>query len=103
MNISFFNFPLAVFWFILFLGMITRETWMPEELLAKFDTPQSPLVSGILLMMAFWNLSRYWRAKRHVVPTSRISEEMKQKIRGITGVDHKVTDPQFNFDDPDTN
>ena len=101
MSNTFFNVPLAFFWFMMFLGMITREIWMPKELLAKFDTPRSLMVTVALLLMTFWNLRHYVRAKRKEIPKSQIPDEMRRKIRSITGVDHKVTDPQFNFDDPE--
>ncbi|WP_020469360.1 hypothetical protein [Zavarzinella formosa] len=102
MNIRIFNISLAIFWFTLFLGLITREIWMPPWLLAKAETPQTPLVIGLTAMLTMWNFSKFWVSRYYSAPKSRITPEMREKIQSITGVDHKVTDPQFKFDDADS-
>ena len=47
---------------------------------------------------ALWNAARLWAA-HHATQTARVSvaDQYKQKIKGITGEDPRVTDPQFDF------
>jgi len=101
MNTRILNISFAIFWFVLLVGLLTREWWMPPVQLAVVENPQMPLIIGILVVMTMWNLSRYWTSQRPGPPKSQITEEMRAKIRDITGHDHKVTDPQLNFEDAD--
>lgn len=99
MNMRIINTSLSIFWFALFLGMVSRVLWMPPWLLARAETPQAPIITALLLMLSFWNFSKYWSSKRFAVPKSQIDPALKVKIKSITGDDPRVTDPQFAFDD----
>ncbi len=101
MNTRILNISFAIFWLTLLVGFMTREWWMPPPLLAMADTEHTPLILGILAVMAMWNVSRFWFSLKSGPPKSQITDELRQKIRGITGTDPKVTDPQFNFGDAD--
>ena len=101
MNTKVFNLALMVFWLLLCLGLLTRESWMPPGLLEKVNGPQTPLVIGVAGILAFWNFARFWVAHRFSPPItpSPAAEAYRTRIRSITGEDPKVTDPQFRFDD----
>jgi len=101
MNTKVFNLALMVFWLLLCLGLLTRDLWMPAGLLEKVNGPQTPLVTAVAGVLAFWNFMRFWIAHRFTRPVtpSPTAEAYRRKIRSITGEDPKVTDPQFRFDD----
>ena len=97
----FFNLTLMAFWLAILAGLLTREVWMPALWLEKINRPQTPLVMVLAGVLAAWNLSRFWAARRPSGPTkaSPIAEEYRRKIRAISEDDPMVTDPQFNFED----
>jgi len=102
MNARVFNLSLMVFWLVLCIGLWTREWWMPPGLLEKVSGTQTPLVIAVCGLLAVWNFMRYWAASRFGKPTgpSVTVQEYRRRIRAITGEDPKVTNPEFNFDDP---
>lgn len=99
MNTVFFNLTMSVFWAVLFVGFYFRERWMSPELLDMVQTERTPIVTWCLFMMLMWNAVRIYARRRFEQPTSMITPTIRSKARSITGVDHKVTDPQFIFDD----
>ncbi len=109
MNTKLFNLVLMVLWAAVFLGLLTRDWWMNEAMLQKVDSPQTPLLMGLAGIFALWNGARLWAAYQTTPTTPRASmaERYKQKIKGITGEDPRVTDPQFDFtanqDEPPAN
>ena len=102
MNTKVFNLALMVFWLLLCLGLLTRDLWMPPALLEKVNGPQTPMAVAVAGLLAVWNFMRFMTGRQVRPPTgpSPAVEEYRRKIRGITGEDPKVTDPQFRFDDP---
>jgi hypothetical protein len=102
MNAKVFNLALMVFWLALFVGLLTRDWWMPQDLLDRVSSPQTPLVIMLAGMLAAWNLMRFYVARRPSSPTqpSPVVEQYRRRIRSISGEDPRVTDPQFQFDDP---
>ena len=102
MNMRIINTSLAIFWFSLVLGLVSREWWMPPLLLAKAETPQTPMITAMMLMLTFWNFSKFWAPRRFATPRSRIDPELRGKLKSITSADPKVTDPQFIFDKPES-
>ena len=102
MNTKLFNLALMVLWLVLCLGLLTREWWMPDDLREKVTGPQTPLVIAVAGLLAVWNFARFFVAYRFGAPTKPSPEvdEYRRKIRALSGHDPKVTDPQFNFDEP---
>lgn len=103
MNTKIFNLVLLVTWSILFVGLLTRSWWMSDELLKKVDSPQTPLLMALAGVFALWNGARLW-ASTQSTPTARptMTDRYRQKIKGITGEDPRVTDPQFDFNNPES-
>ena len=101
MNTKLFNLGLMVFWILLCVGLLTREWWMPPDLLDKVSGPQTPLVIMVAAVLAMWNFMRFFIAHRFTAPArpSPVVDEYRRKIRRESE-DPKVTDPQFRFDDP---
>lgn len=102
MNTRGFNLGLMAFWIAIGTALLTRDMWMSQALLDKVNVTQMPLIIGVAFMLAGWNLMRYWVAKSFSgAPKEAVStQELRRKIRSITGTDHKVTDPQFDFENP---
>jgi hypothetical protein len=100
MNTVFFNIVMALFWAVLFIGMYFRTSWMSVEMQAMVENERTPLVMWGLVVLLMWNVTRAYVRRRFSVVRSNITPEMRAKVRSITGTDPKVTDPQFNFDDP---
>jgi hypothetical protein len=102
MNTRIFNLALMVFWLALFVGLLTRDWWMPPGLLDRVSSPQTPLVVMVAGVLAAWNFMRFYVARRPSPPTqlSPEVEAYRRRIRSISGEDPRVTDPQFQFDDP---
>ena len=102
MNARVFNLALMVFWLILCVGLLTRDWWMPPELLDRVSSPQTPLVILVAGMLAVWNFMRFYVARRPNLPTqsSPEVEQYRRRIRSMSSEDPRVTDPQFQFDDP---
>jgi hypothetical protein len=101
MNTKVFNLFLMVIWVAVLIGLLTRDAWMSPEMLEKVNGPHTPMVIAVTAMLCVWNLVRFWVAwklNRPPDPTER--EAMRAHIRRKFGSDPKVTDPQFNFDDP---
>ena len=100
MNSKFFNLALMCLWLSLCVGVLTRESWMSDEMREKIDRWNPPLVIGVAALLAVWNFVRFFVAYQFGNPTkpSKEVEEYRRKIRTITGTDPKVTDPQFDFD-----
>jgi hypothetical protein len=105
MNTKVFNLALMFFWLVLCVGLLTRDWWMPPGLHARADGPQTPLVVAVAGILAAWNFMRFFIAHRFGKPAQPLptTEAQRRKIRAITGEDPRVTDPQFNFDDPPPN
>jgi hypothetical protein len=102
MNAKVFNLALMILWLLICLGLLTRELWMPPDLLEKVNSPNTPLVISLAGILAAYNLMRLLIATRFTTAPARPSpatEEYRRRIRSITGEDPKVTDPQFKFDD----
>ena len=99
MNIRFLNLALAVFWFSLFAGMLTREHWMPEWMAARAETPQTPIVIATLLMLTFWNVTKYMTSRRAARNRQRIASALKTTNRTAPREDPPIIDPQFSFED----
>jgi hypothetical protein len=102
MNAKVFNLALMIFWLLLGLGLLTRELWMPPGLLEKVNGPQTPLAIALAGMLAAWNFIRFWAASRFGKPAgpSAQVQEYRRRIRTMSGEDPKVTNPEFNFDEP---
>ncbi|MSR52183.1 MAG: hypothetical protein EXS09_02710 [Gemmataceae bacterium] len=100
MNTRGFNLALVAFWIAVGTALLTRDIWMSQALLDKVNVSQMPLIVGIAFMLAGWNLMRYWVARSLSGPPqiSSSTQELRRKIRAITGEDHKVTDPVFDFE-----
>jgi hypothetical protein len=102
MNTRSFNLVLMLFWIAIAIGLLTRELWMPQNLKDKMNIEQMPLIIGVAFMLAGWNLMRYFAARSRSSPV-QVSEhamEIRRKIRASLGPDPKVTDPQFDFENP---
>jgi len=102
MNTRGFNLALMAFWIVIGVALLSRDLWMSQALLDKVNVAQMPLIIGIAFMLAGWNFMRYWVARSFSGPPqiSDSTQELRRKIRAITGTDHKVTDPEFDFDNP---
>jgi hypothetical protein len=96
------NLYLMIFWLFLFVGLMTRDYWMPPDLLTKLDSPNTPLITSLTGLFVFWNLARYLAASKFgSQKESKYAAEIREKIRG-NQEDPRITDPQFKFDDPNT-
>jgi hypothetical protein len=102
MNKKLVNLSFLVFWIILGLGVYFRELWMPADLREKIGEDKAQMFVLVSIVFALWNLARYLVASRFDTPVQPSPEvqEYRRKIRAMSGYDPKVTDPQFNFDDP---
>ena len=102
MNAKVLNLTLMILWAAICIGLLSRELWMPPALLDKVSGPQTPLVIALTGLLTLWNLMRFWVSYRFAAPQreSATINEYRRRIRGITGEDPKVTDPEFRFDDP---
>jgi len=102
MNTRGFNLALMAFWLAIAAALLSRDLWMAQAMLDKVNVVQMPLIIGVAFMLAGWNLMRYWVAKSFSGPPKEAdsTQELRRKIRSITGTDHKVTDPQFDFENP---
>jgi hypothetical protein len=94
------NLYLMIFWTLLFVGLMTREYWMDPEMLAKLDSPNTPLITALTGVFILWNFARYVAAAKFgSQKESKYAAEIREKIRG-NQEDPRITDPQFKFDDP---
>lgn len=100
MNTRGFNLALMAFWLAIAIALLTRDLWMSRAMLDKVDVPQMPLIIGVAFMLTGWNLMRYWVAGRFSRPpeVSATTQELRRKIRSISGSDPRVTDPEFDFE-----
>ncbi|HVK07933.1 MAG TPA: hypothetical protein VM597_04055 [Gemmataceae bacterium] len=101
MNAKVFNLFLLVVWLVVLVGILTREAWMSPEMLDKMNGQHTSLVVAVVAMLCLWNFARFfvaYKLSRPPDPTGR--ETMRADIRRKFGNDPKVTDPEFNFDDP---
>ena len=105
MNPRVFNLCLAIFWFAICIGMLTRDWWMPPAMHEKASGPQTPFVIALTAVLTVWNLTRYGVAKWSASPPKESDQvaNYRRRIRAISGEDPKVTDPQFSFDEPTSN
>jgi hypothetical protein len=105
MNPRVFNFCLAIFWFAICIGLLTRDWWMPAGMHEKVTGPQTPLVIALTAVLTVWNLLRFAVSKWFASPPKESDEVAgyRRRIRAMSGEDPKVTDPQFNFNDPPAN
>ena len=102
MNTRILNLALMFVWLLICIGLLTRDLWMPADLHEKVSGPQTSLVIAVTAVLAVWNLMRFLVAPRFTAkpqPSAEL-EEYRRRIRSRFGNDPKVTDPQFNFDDP---
>ena len=102
MNGKMFNLALMILWLVVFVGLLSRDLWMSDELLEKVEGPRMPLVIALTGLLTLWNLTRFFIAHRFGSPSrpSPEVEEYGRRIRALSGHDPKVTDPQLSFDDP---
>jgi hypothetical protein len=101
MNTRLFNLALMFAWILLAAAMLLRDQWMSDGLREKIGDQQAYMVILVAIVFAFWNFARYFAARyRSSSKPSPEVEEYRRRIRAISGHDPKVTDPQFNFDDP---
>jgi hypothetical protein len=102
MNGKMFNLALMFLWLTIFVGLLSRDVWMSDELREKVDGPRIPLVIALTGLLTLWNFTRFFISYRFGGPTkaSPEVEEYRRKIRALSGHDPKVTDPQFDFDAP---
>ena len=102
MNTRVFNLTLMAFWLAICVGLLTRDFWMPAGLLDRVTGPQTPLLILVTGVLAVWNFMRYFVAQKFAAPTrpSPQAEEYRRRIRSKLGEDPRVTDPQFQFDEP---
>jgi len=102
MNPRVFNLCLALFWFAICIGLLTRDWWMPPAMQEKATGQQTPLVIALTAVLTLWNLMRFAVSKWAASPPRESDQvaDYRRRIRAISGEDPKVTDPQFNFDDP---
>jgi hypothetical protein len=104
MNTKIFNVAFLLLWLSICIGLLTRDLWMPPDLLERVSGPNTPLMIAITALLALWNLMRLLVAYRF--PTQSVAkpspevQEYRRRIRAKLGDDPRVTDPQFNFDDP---
>src|SRR5262245_33779487 len=101
MNSRVFNLALMVLWLVLFVGLLTREWWMPDDMRDRVTGPNTPVVIAVAGLLAVWNFVRFFVSYRFG-PAGRPSPEVeayRRRIRDLSGGDPKVTDPQFRFDD----
>ena len=101
MNAKVVNLFLMVVWLAVLVGLLTRDAWMSQELLNKVNGQHTPMVIALAGMLFLWNLVRFWVAyklNRPSDPTER--DAVRDRIRQKFGGDPRVTDPEFNFDDP---
>jgi hypothetical protein len=101
MNARVLNLGLLVWWLVVLIGLMTRESWMPPALLKRMTDEQMQLVFPVVVAFLIWNALRFWlavRTDRPPDPTARSA--MRERIRRKFGEEPRVTDPQFNFDDP---
>lgn len=102
MNSKVFNLALMAFWLLILLGLLTRDWWAGPELNDKLSGPQTPMVIMVAGVLAMWNFMRFFIAHKFSGPPAQSAEveAYRRKIRGITGEDPKVVNPEFVFDDP---
>jgi hypothetical protein len=102
MNKKLVNLSFLIFWIVLGLGVYFRDLSMPAELREKIGEDKAQMFVLVSIVFALWNLARYFVAARLDTPTQPSKEvlEYRRRIRAMSGQDPKVTDPQFNFDDP---
>src|SRR5438067_1074082 len=106
MNTKVFNLALMIFWLMICVGLLTRDWWMPAEMNEKVSGRNTPLVIAVAGVFALWNVMRILVAYRLPArPSTTVSpeaQEYRRRIRARLGHDPRVTDPQFQFDDPST-
>jgi hypothetical protein len=103
MNTRAFNFGLMLFWLVLGVGLITRSWWMENDWKARVEGANPQLMIGFVFLMAAWNFIRMWSVaqRQPVYKESQEASEIRRRIREkMGGEDPKITDPQFNFDEP---
>ena len=96
MNPKILNLGLLALWLGIFVGLLTRDHWMTPEMVAKVNSPNTPLVVAATGMLALWNAVRLWHAFKFKAPPKTARQRLREKL----GETPKVTDPQFTFDDP---
>lgn len=103
MNTKLFNAAFLFFWVALCLGMLFRHLWMPVDVQQKISDERAYMIMMVAGVFALWNMARLFAASMRsnvsALPSPEV-EAYRRRIRAMSGQDPKVTDPQFNFDDP---
>jgi hypothetical protein len=102
MNAKVLNWFFFLFWVGICAALLTREFWMPPDMLDRVSGPRTPLVIAFVVLLVLWRGMRLWVDYQFGGPpkeSPRVTE-YRRRIRAITGEDPKVTNPEFVFDDP---
>lgn len=102
MNSKIFNLAFMFVWLLLCAAMLTRGWWMTDDMRENVSDQRAYLIVLVSVVFALWNFARFFAASRYAAsakPSPEV-EEYRRRIRAMSGNDPKVTDPQFNFDDP---
>lgn len=101
MNTKLFNIVLLTIWITIFVGLLTRSWWMDDAMLQRVENQHTSMLMALAGIFAMWNGARLW-ANLQASASARTSmaSKYREKIKGITGEDPRITDPQFDFTAP---